>query len=41
MATKVSPAEQIDPTYFPRQKPDSPEYFARLATWLQSQVLAE
>jgi dipeptidyl aminopeptidase/acylaminoacyl peptidase len=41
MATSVSASEQIDPAYFPRQKPDSPEYFARLATWLQSQVLAD
>jgi pimeloyl-ACP methyl ester carboxylesterase len=39
MATTVNAAEQIDPAYFPRQKPDSPEYFARLATWLQEQLL--
>ena len=38
MMTTTTPGEQIDPTFFPRQAPDSAEYFGRLAAWLQKHV---
>jgi hypothetical protein len=41
MSTTATPAEQIDPAYFPRQAPDSVEYFGRLTAWLQKTVLAD
>lgn len=39
MMTDVAPEHQIDPEFFPRQAPNSPEYFARLAAWLQANVI--
>ncbi|MCL6741108.1 lysophospholipase [Sphingomonas sp. RB56-2] len=39
MMTTATPQQQIDPAFFPQQAPDSAEYFARLATWLQKQGL--
>lgn len=35
MMTSATPAEQIDPSQFTKHAPDSAEYFARLAAWLQ------
>jgi dienelactone hydrolase len=37
MMTTATPEQQIDPAFFPRQAPDSAEYFGRLAAWLQKQ----
>jgi pimeloyl-ACP methyl ester carboxylesterase len=39
MMTTATPAQQIDPAFFPQQAPDSAEYFGRLAAWLQRQGL--
>lgn len=41
MATTLTPEQQIDPSQFPGQAPDSEEYFGRLAAWLQDHVLAK
>ncbi|HEU4957561.1 MAG TPA: alpha/beta fold hydrolase [Sphingomicrobium sp.] len=35
MMSSATPLEQIDPGQFTKHAPDSPEYFARLAAWLQ------
>jgi alpha-beta hydrolase superfamily lysophospholipase len=40
MMTSASPEKQVDPAFFPRQAPDSTEYFGRLAAWLQRRILA-
>jgi hypothetical protein len=40
MMTSATPAEQIDPAQFTKQAPDSAEYYARLAAWLQRQGIA-
>lgn len=40
MMSSATPAEQVDPTQFSRFAPDSAEYFARLAAWLQQQGVA-
>jgi len=40
MMMSVPPARQIDPAFFPVQAPDSPEYFGRLAAWLQVNGIA-
>ena len=39
MMSGASPTRQIDPASFPSQAPDSAEYFAILAAWLQKNVL--
>lgn len=41
MMTTATPAQQIEPDKFGTQAPDSLEYFARLAAWLQGNVLAQ
>lgn len=41
MMTSATPEQQVDPAFFPRQAPDSAEYFGRLAAWLQKQGLTK
>jgi dipeptidyl aminopeptidase/acylaminoacyl peptidase len=41
MMTTATHEQQIDPAFFPRQAPDSAEYFGRLAAWLQRQGIAK
>lgn len=40
MMVSATPAAQVDPAQFSRFAPDSAEYFARLASWLQQQGIA-
>lgn len=39
MMLSATPDQQIDPAFFPKQAPDSVEYFGRLTAWLQKHVL--
>lgn len=34
MMLSVDPKDQIDPEFFPKESPNAPAYFARLAAWL-------
>ena len=40
METTATPGQQIDPAFFPRQAPDSAEYYGRWAAWLQKNGFA-
>jgi dipeptidyl aminopeptidase/acylaminoacyl peptidase len=40
MMTSAAPAAQVDPAQFTKHAPDSAEYFARLAAWLQRQGIS-
>ncbi len=39
MATSMSPEEQMDPAQSDRVRPEAPEYFAVLASWLTGQAI--
>ncbi len=40
MMLAVSPQDQVDPKFFPKEAPDAPAYFAVLAAWLTQQGFA-
>jgi dienelactone hydrolase len=40
MMLGVDPKDQVDPTFFPKEAPDSPAYFSFLSAWLAQQGFA-